>query len=146
MGTWNPGPGATAGNDTFAGDANNDTADGLAGNDTLLGNGGDDVLIGNAGNDWLIGGAGLDSFFGGPGDDLFNDVEAGETVNELPNEGIDTIRSESLTFFDLNTTPNVENLSLVRSAAIFVFGNALANMISVLGSSSELHGGAGNDI
>lgn len=54
MGTWSPGPSATAGNDTFTGTSANETAEGLAGNDTLIGGGGTDTLRGGAGADVFI--------------------------------------------------------------------------------------------
>lgn len=55
MGVWNPGPAATAANDTFTGDASGEIADGLAGSDTLDGNGGNDTRSGGNGNDILRG-------------------------------------------------------------------------------------------
>jgi Ca2+-binding RTX toxin-like protein len=60
MGTWTPGPGPTAGNDTFVGDGANDVIDGLDGNDILNGNGGDDILTGGYGIDQVYAGAGHD--------------------------------------------------------------------------------------
>ncbi len=65
MGVWSPGPGGTAGNDTFTGDGTNETANGLLGDDTLIGNGGHDTLIGHGGSDNLSGGDGDDSLNGG---------------------------------------------------------------------------------
>jgi Ca2+-binding RTX toxin-like protein len=69
MGSWSPGPAATAGNDTFVGDATSETADGLAGDYALSGNAGDDALIGGDGDDFIAGGAGDDTLTGGAGDD-----------------------------------------------------------------------------
>jgi Ca2+-binding RTX toxin-like protein len=61
MGVWEPGPGPTAGDDLFIGDAANETVDGLAGNDTLEGGQGDDTLEGGPGNDVIDGGVGRDT-------------------------------------------------------------------------------------
>ena len=56
MGIWTPGPGPTAGDDVFVGDATSEIASGGAGNDTLNGGAGNDTLIGGLGDDTLIGG------------------------------------------------------------------------------------------
>jgi len=67
---WNPGPGATAGDDDFVGDESNDRAEAQAGDDVLYGAGGDDVLYGEAGDDHLMGGDGSDYLDGDEGTDL----------------------------------------------------------------------------
>jgi len=69
-GVWNPGPGATGGNDRYQGDAAANIADGLAGDDVLDGGDGNDTLAGGQGNDTLIGGAGNDTLQGGSGVDV----------------------------------------------------------------------------
>ncbi|MFT3728244.1 MAG: calcium-binding protein [Terricaulis sp.] len=81
MGVWSPGPGATAGNDTFTGTSANESASGLAGNDTLTGGGGTDFLD------------------GGDGDDIFvikavGDLSAGDSYigDDFPSVGFDTMR------------------------------------------------------
>src|SRR5262245_24992619 len=71
MGTWTPGPGPTAGDDTFIGDNTDETADGGAGNDTLSGGDGADILNGGDGDDRLIWDwvTDHDTLNGGDGDD-----------------------------------------------------------------------------
>lgn len=69
-GNWNPGPGPSAGDDTFTGTGGNDAAIGKSGDDKLEGLGGNDLLVGGDGNDTLIGGQGADLIKGGDGDDL----------------------------------------------------------------------------
>ncbi|WP_395647325.1 FG-GAP-like repeat-containing protein [Terricaulis sp.] len=64
MGVWTPGPGPTAGDDTFNGDASDEgPIQGGDGNDTLSGGAGADTLDGGAGNDIVL-----------PGDDSAADV------------------------------------------------------------------------
>jgi len=92
MGIWTPGPGPTAGDDTFTGDATSEIANGGGGNDTLNGGGGNDQIDGGDGNDTLDGGFGLDVVYGGAGDDvLINSsyIGAGETLDG--GDGLDTI-------------------------------------------------------
>ncbi len=81
MGIWTPGPGPTAGNDTFTGDETAEVASGGDGNDTLSGNGGNDTLNGDAGDDVLTSGAGLLNFLnGGAGDDLLQGGTGQDTL------------------------------------------------------------------
>ena len=89
------------------GEAGVDNLIGTSGDDVLNGAGGNDLLTGNAGNDTLNGGIGLDTMNGGLGNDIFVVDNAGDTVSELLNEGIDTVQT-SLANFALGS--NVENL------------------------------------
>lgn len=94
--TWNPGPGATAGNDTFTGDDAANLADALGGGDLMNGLGGDDTLVGGAGDDTLEGGVGQDSLRGGADNDVlfdsefsaFNDLLMGDGGNDSINGGL----------------------------------------------------------
>jgi Ca2+-binding RTX toxin-like protein len=120
MGVWTPGPGATAGNDTFAGDASTDFVNGDAGNDTLNGGDSNDVLFGgvgsdtlngDAGNDILDGGPGIDHVFGGAGDDILvaaatatGGYAFGETYSG--GDGVDTIRMSGVNLASLDPNPN----------------------------------------
>src|SRR5262245_35183467 len=86
MSTWNPGPGATNGDDLFQGDSDApNTADGLGGNDNLNGGQANDILIGNDGDDHLAPGFGDDVASGGAGDDVINVastwIGAGDTID-----------------------------------------------------------------
>lgn len=85
MGTWTPGPGATAGNDTYTGTTADETVDGLAGNDTITGAGGEDFLDGGEGDDTFIISATShlssgDTYLGGAGDDQMR-LTVGGTYN-----------------------------------------------------------------
>ena len=163
--------------DTLTGDANanvleglggNDTLVGAAGDDTLYGGTGDDVLQGGIGNDQLYGEAGVDQLFGGDGDDLLdggsgndtleggagNDLyvvsSSGDVIVEALDAGTDSVNA-NITY----TLPaNVENLTLVGTAAIrgtgnasnnFIVGNALRNTLTGLGGNDVLDGKTGAD-
>lgn len=129
-----------AGNDSLFGLAGNDLLDGGAGNDGLAGNEGDDwlrggegddLLLGGAGNDTLDGGAGADTLEGGEGDDVYF-VDAGDTVTEGENAGLDIVYSAGSYQLGLN----VEAVYLLGAADSVAVGNDLSNWI---------YGGAGND-
>lgn len=71
MSGWNPGPGPTAGRDTFQGGSSADSVGAL---------GGDDLLLGGAGNDTLSGGAGNDRVGGDSDDDVLFGEEGADTI------------------------------------------------------------------
>src|SRR6185503_9159984 len=100
------------------------------------------VLVGNSADNTLNGGAGADSMYGGVGDDTYLIDNADDTVFELADEGIDTVRS-SRTYA---LTPNVEHLVLTGTAAINGTGNGLDNSISGTTAANVLSGGAGADV
>lgn len=115
----------------------------------LQGLSGNDLLIGNAGNDVLDGGAGADTMQGGEGNDLYHVDNVADQVEELINQGTDTV----VTTIDYQLTENVENLVLAENA-ITGTGNQLDNIIQGTSSDNyllglegndELNGGAGND-
>ena len=100
------------------------------------------VLVGNSADNTLNGGAGADSMYGGVGDDTYLIDNADDTVFELADEGIDTVRS-SRTYA---LTPNVEHLVLTGTGAINGTGNVLDNSISGTTAANMLSGGAGADV
>lgn len=108
---------------------------------SIIGWTGADTLSGGAGNDWLYGKAGSDSMVGGIGDDLYSVADRGDVVVELANEGKDTVYS-SITYV---LTANVENLTLVGTAAIDGTGNALNNTFTGNAAVNVFKGGIGND-
>ena len=108
------------------------------------GNAGNNVITGNGANNILNGGAGIDTLIGGLGNDIYVVDSATDTITENANEGTDTIQS-SVTF-NLAILPNIENLTLIGTAAINGTGNALNNIITGNGANNILNGGAGNDI
>lgn len=129
------------------------------GSDILLGGEGDDVLM--PFGEWAFAfdfGVGTDPnpfntpddlLIGGPGNDSYYIQHAGQTLVELPDEGVDTVRS-TVTY----TLPdNVENLVLIPTAidedlgipALIGTGNTLDNVLIGGGGEDLLIGGAGDD-
>jgi Ca2+-binding RTX toxin-like protein len=129
------------GNDMLNGGLDNDYLAGEAGDDTLNGDAGDDYLDGGAGNDILNGGAGIDTLAGGLGDDTYV-LESQDTIVENLDEGIDTVISD-LASYTLGA--NLENLTLIGTAAINGSGNELDNLLTGNSANNILNGGAGND-
>ena len=99
------------------------------------------VLAGNSGSNLLDGGTGADQMFGGQGNDTFVVENAGDSVNENANEGIDTVQSS----IGYTLGANIENLTLTGSLAINGTGNALDNVLTGNSAANVLTGGAGND-
>ena len=114
----------------------NDAANILIGNatgNTISAMGGDDFIDGRAGPDVMLGGAGEDTYIVDNGADV---------VAELPNNGIDTIRS-SISYV---LSPDVENLTLTGSGNLNGTGNSLDNVLTSNTGIDTLIGGLGNDI
>lgn len=130
MGIWTPGPGATANDDTYAGDATNENVNGLDGADTL------------------DGGAGTDTLNGGEGDDILvitqgSHVTAGESY--IGGNGFDTLRialtSAGNVFTDypvtFNSIERVEFTGTQNGAVFFIasqFGAGLSLSLNIVGS------------
>ena len=113
-------------------------------NNTITGNTGNNVLTGNDGNDVLNGGNGTDTLIGGLGNDTYVVDHVGDVVNEeLSIGGVDTVQS-SITWA-LADGSNLENLTLIGTAAINGTGNTLPNTITGNTASNTLTGGDGND-
>jgi Tol biopolymer transport system component len=105
---------------------------------------GNDLLTGTAGNDTIDGLAGADTMTGGLGNDTYTVDNTGDVVIEtstLATE-IDTVKS-SITY---TLAANVENLTLIGTAAINGTGNGLKNTLTGNAKANVLNGGAGNDI
>jgi Ca2+-binding RTX toxin-like protein len=100
-----------------------------------------DILISGGGNDWLNGGVGSDTMTGGTGNDFYFVDNRKDIVNELANQGTDTVAS-SMTY---TLGSNVEDLILTGSSSINGTGNALNNVLVGNGAGNTLNGGAGND-
>ncbi|MFN7350175.1 MAG: beta strand repeat-containing protein [Dolichospermum sp.] len=115
---------------------------GNAVSNVITGNSGNNTLNGGAGNDTLDGGAGNDNLIGGVGDDIYIVDSVTDIVTELTSGGTDTIQSTSVT---LTLATNVENLTLIGTAAIEGTGNAVSNVLTGNGADNTLDGGAGND-
>lgn len=119
------------------------------------GNDKENLLIGNEGANILDGGIntiGFDTLRGGKGNDTYIVNNQGDQVEELLNEGIDTVKAS----FDYTLTDHVENLTLTGSVAdnLSGTGNKLNNTITGdkgnntldgQGGVDKLIGGAGDD-
>ncbi len=122
---------------------------------TGTGNASANTITGNDGNNTLDGGTGADRLIGGLGDDTYVVDNTGDVVveNGGTTEGIDTIQA-SATFSLLTNGTNVENLTLIGTAAIngtgdngdnVIIGNSSANQLVGMGGNDTLDGGAGSD-
>jgi trimeric autotransporter adhesin len=132
------------GMDWLYGGGDNDTLNGGSGVDLLYGEAGADTLNGGLDGDLLDGGTGADTMAGGLGNDTYVVDEAGDVVIENAGEGLDDVVESSISF-ELNLTPNVENLSLTGSANIDGYGNALNNVLYGNGGNNSFAGWGGAD-
>jgi Ca2+-binding RTX toxin-like protein len=138
------------GNDTMFGGDGNDNLQGSAGNDILNGEIGNDTMTGGADNDVLDGGVGNDNMQGNAGDDTYFVDVAADVTTENVAEGTDLVNS----LVTRTLGANLENLTLIGSAAIngtgneldnIITGNSAANVLSGLAGIDTMIGGAGND-
>ena len=127
---------------TIVGGAGNDTLDGQDGGDGLSGGGGADTLIGGRGDDRLDGGTGADRMVGGDGNDSYVIDDAGDTIEEVAGEGIDTVTTALRTY---TLGVNVERLFYQGTADFAGTGNALANTIVGGAGADTLDGQDGSD-
>ena len=118
-----------------------ENASGGGGNDTLSGNDRANVLFGLAGNDTLNGGAGADRMLGGLGHDTYVVDNSGDVVEESGGDGTDTVQAAiSFSLADsVHAIGEIENLTLLGSAAINGTGNALDNVL--IGNAGNNHAG-----
>lgn len=132
---------AGAGSDRIHAGEGDDVVSAGSGNDSLFGEAGNDSLDGGAGRDYLDGGAGADALTGGAGDDVYVLDDAGDTVTELANGGIDTVSSSVSHSLGIH----VENLQLTGYGAISGTGNELANRITGNDGDNIIESRGGND-
>ncbi|WP_295551257.1 calcium-binding protein [uncultured Pseudacidovorax sp.] len=99
------------------------------------------TVTGNSAANTLSGGTGSDTLVGGGGDDIYVVDNVGDVVVENANEGADVVQS-SVTH---TLSANVENLTLIGTAAINGAGNALDNVLIGNSANNTLTGGNGND-
>ncbi|MDE1151954.1 MAG: type I secretion C-terminal target domain-containing protein [Micavibrio sp.] len=115
----------------------------LMGSDSLsaTGNSTANTLIGNDGDNRLDGGAGNDTMTGGLGDDTYVISAAGDVIHEDASGGTDTVLS-AVTY---TLGANLENLTLLGTAALNASGNALDNLLVGNSGANTLNGGDGVD-
>ena len=129
---------------TITGNDSANTISGRYGDDRLLGGLGDDTLIGGLGNDTLYGGAGADEMRGGSGDDTYHVDNAADRVLEGASNGNDTVATQ----IDMGLwkfSRDVENLQVVGSGDLNVFGNRMDNMMTGNSGDNAMNGGRGDD-
>ena len=117
------------------------TGTGNALDNSLFGTAGRNLLIGLGGNDILDGGAGADTMVGGIGNDTYTVDDIRDVIVEAAGEGTDSVRST----IGYTLGADLENLTLLGTAAIGGMGNALANRLTANDAGSRLHGLGGND-
>lgn len=109
-----------------------------------------DVLVGDAGANTIDGLAGADSMTGRTGDDTYVVDNAGDTINELPGGGYDSVQSS----VSYSLSSEVEVLTLTGNANLNANGNAQRNrLVGNAGvnrldgdmEADDMLGGAGND-
>ena len=98
-------------------------------------------ITGNAGNNLLDGGLGADVMRGNAGNDTYVVDNVGDVVTEAESAGFDTVRST----ISYTLGANLENLTLIGSAAIKGTGNNLNNVLTGNAAANTLTGGLGND-
>ena len=132
----------------LTGNAAANILDGLGGNDTLSGAGGVDTLSGGLGVDTLNGGTGADTLTGGAGNDLYFIDDVLDQIIELApaGQGVDSVRATLLAGSHYTLAPNVENASLLGTAAAHLTGNASNNVITGNAGANTLVGAGGADI
>jgi Ca2+-binding RTX toxin-like protein len=121
------------------------TLNGTGDADVLYGRGGNDILYGYGGDDRLYGGNGHDTMYGGNGNDVYRVDSGYDQVIELAGNGTDTV----LTSVSYSLPQYVENLSttdLLGTAALFLGGNNLNNIITGNNGANGLNGFGGADI
>ncbi len=106
-----------------------------------------DTLYGMGGNDLLDGGAGADRMYGGSGNDTYFADDAADEAIEVEPNGADSAGTDLVNASVSYTLGlNVENLTLVGTAAIDGTGNGSGNKILGNASANTLRGLGGNDI
>lgn len=132
-------------------------ADGIFGGFTIAngvvienatGGSGNDALIGNSSANILNGAGGADDMRGLGGNDTYIVDVPGDVADETGGSGTDLVKS----FIDfsladsLHAKGDIENLTLLGTAAINGAGNALANVLTGNAAANSLFGDLGSDV
>jgi Ca2+-binding RTX toxin-like protein len=120
----------------------NDFLDGGAHNDTLRGGNGSDTMYGDVGMDTLEGGTGADHMIGGSGYDTYSVDNIGDVIEELANEGVDTVNVAGLATYTMAANVEILNLTVLAFNAT---GNTLNNTMTGNSNANTLDGGLGID-
>ena len=113
-------------------------------NGTGIGNSQANTITGDDSNNTLDGKGGADVMVGGDGNDTYFVDSTGDVVTEMNNEGTDTINT-TLSSYSIKELVNVENLSLMGTAAGNATGNLQGNTINGNANNNTLSGIEGND-
>lgn len=116
----------------------------LVGDDNINGTGNalNNLLVGNAANNILNGGLGADTLIGGQGNDIYWVDDPGDTITELADQGVDTIKASA----SYQLGANLENLVLLAGFGdLNATGNDLDNSLTGNEGNNLLIGGSGRD-
>ncbi|RZT11247.1 Hemolysin-type calcium-binding repeat-containing protein [Duganella sp. CF402] len=106
-----------------------------------------DLITGTPDADSIDGLGGADTMVGMDGDDVYTVDVAGDVIEEMPDEGNDTVKVAFKAAATYTLGENVENAEVVAAAtiAINLTGNELDNKLTGNGAANKLIGGDGND-
>jgi Ca2+-binding RTX toxin-like protein len=107
----------------------------------ITGNDLDNRLWGNVGKNSIDGGLGADTMEGGKGADTYTVDNAGDTIVEGKDGGVDLVKSS----ISYTASGWVENLTLTGSDDVNAFGNELNNLLIGNDGANFLNGMAGKD-
>lgn len=106
-------------------------------------------LTGDKFNNILTAGLGDNTLIGGKGDDTYLIENLSDKINEIANEGTDTLKlkdGSNITSVDLNDYPNIENLDgSLSSENLTLSGTTSNNNITGGKGNDTLDGGGGKD-
>ena len=105
------------------------------------GNALNNTLAGNSGDNILDGGRGADNMMGNAGNDIYVVDNAGDSIIERADEGIDTVQSR----VSYTLGANIENMILTGTGNINSIGNELDNILIGNRGNNLLNGGLGAD-